>query len=162
MAGKKRAKKVTISEMQSYVQALLDFMDEDWTPDKDQWKSLVEMVMNLKEEPTKTVEKIVEVPVQQPMQQHTQHHPHQQPQQRGSAMDSVVEGGNFENRNEINADETTQSRVPMNQRKDFRNINVETIGPSGVKGETGAVSSGKKFKTPDVDTSGGDYESPFS
>jgi hypothetical protein len=138
---KKRVKKVTIAELQSYVQGAIDLNDEDWHPDKTQWEKIVDMLMNVKVDPPK-VERIVEqTPVQQP--DYAQQGPN-------ANADSALTG------------ESLDGNTKRPRQLDLREGKGYEIKHDGTFEKQGDVlKSGIKVKTPTIDTSVDDYDSPF-
>lgn len=135
----KKIKKITVSDLQSYISGAIDLNVDDWHPNKEQWEKIVDMIMNLK--PDEVVTR--EVHVQQNPQRTTH-----------SAMtggySEPVMGGESNHPN---------TRAP---KTDFRKIKVENNGTYEKDPNTGVVRSGIKIKTPSIDTSIKDYDTPFA
>jgi hypothetical protein len=157
MAAKKKkstvAKQVSISELQSFIEGATAFNSDDWHPNKEQWTRIVEMIMTIKPEETVVVNNVphvVNVPQQTPQRQFL-------PSTFGSgdvdgdgyAHNSSVADGGFED---------LRSKAP---RTDMRKIKAEKTGIGGVD-DNGITVSGIKVKTPNVDSSKGDYDTPFA
>jgi hypothetical protein len=150
MASKRKKqalKKVTINELQSFIEGATAFNPEDWHPDKEQWERIVEMIMNIK----------YEAPVQAPANVPNQ-------QSRSAPPQAVPKGFATESSFDSDLGEPVQydtdpvaSRAP---KTDMRKVKVESTGVSGVD-ENGFKQSGIKVKTPNVDSSKGDYDTPF-
>lgn len=148
MARKKRTKKVTVAELQSYIQGAIDLNDDGWHPDKNQWDNIVDMIMNVKADPPK-VEKVVEqTPVQQPS------HNYQQPVATGSSMTGDPAPAQGSDRRPAKLDLRESSGYKIQREGGFES-----------QGEVDGIpltKSGIKVKTPDVDTSVNDYDTPFT
>lgn len=140
----KKTKKVTVPQLKSWIEGAMEFNDDEWSPSAEQWKKIVEMIMNLEEE-------VVEVPVHQPAPQN------QQPAVVPAQSTLVA------------ADQ--QARPP---KIDMRRIKEEHMAGAGqgeydrtdIPAEFGddvpVRSSGKIIKGRNIDTSDGNYESSFS
>lgn len=140
MARKKAVKKVTISELQSYVQGAIDLNEDGWHPDKSQWDKIVGMLMNVKVDAPK-IERVVEqAPVQQP------YYP-QPPQQQGGTVSNLTGDTGGEKR-----------PAPVDMRKG-KGYEIKHDGTFTKEGQV--LKSGIKVKTPTIDTSVDDYDSPF-
>lgn len=145
MARKKRVKKVTLSELQSYIQGAIDLNDEEWHPDKKQWENIVEMIMNVKPEPP--VEKVIQQNVAQPSSQG--HIP--------------SNGGAMSNNTQPNAPTPSDSTYMPPSKLDLRSesgYKLEKTGSPTHDAATGVTKSGIKVKTPDIDEPV--YDTPFT
>lgn len=156
---KKKAEKVTVPQLQSYIKGAIEFNADDWHPDKKQWDKIVEMIMNLKDE-VRTVEKVVEKPVPQRGGQ---------PARAPSGQSPRIEGSSLElaSSNEGNATEF-QPSAPRPQKEQVRatdapslQVQRTAVDPND-KDENGRPKSGISIKTPNVDTSEKPYDSGFT
>lgn len=147
MANKrKRTKKVTVKELQSYIQGAIEFNDDGWFPDKSQWDKIVDMIMNIKEE-TVEVRTEVQAPPPPEMPPNVSYREHDvAPVRRasGSLADTPP------------VQEYERAPAP---KTDMRKLQVEQVGTPQKDPQTGAVSSGIKVKTPHL--SDDNYASPF-
>ena len=140
MTRKKRVKKVTIAELRSYVQGAIDLNDDGWHPDKGQWDKIVDMIMNVKEEPPK-VERVVEqVPAQQPMQAA------QLPQGAASNLTG-----------QLAPPAGRPSKIDLRAESNYR---TERVGVPESQDGTSVTRSGIKVKTPNIETPV--YDTPFT
>ena len=70
MARKKKVEPMTVTEFQSYLKGIIEFSEEGWSPNKDQWDKIYEHIIKLKPDT------VGSAPVQsttQPTQQGQQH-----------------------------------------------------------------------------------------
>lgn len=52
MTKKKKHKsktKITINEFQTWLEGIMEFQDDDWSPNNEQWNAIYERIMNLKD-----------------------------------------------------------------------------------------------------------------
>jgi hypothetical protein len=144
--ARKKVKKVTVKELQSYIQGAIEFNEDNWCPDKAQWDKIVEMIMNIKEEKVE-VRTEVAAPPPPAMPANTNHPEHEiRPvrAQQGSLSQTEV------------APAPDRPSAPPT---DMRRLQVEKTGAVRKDESSGVVSSGIKVKTPHL--SEGDYASPF-
>jgi hypothetical protein len=163
MAAKKKkstvAKQVSISELQSFIEGATAFNSDDWHPNKEQWTRIVEMIMTIKPEETAVVSNVPHV-VNVPQSYPTQQTPQRQ-FQPSTFGDGDADGGGYVHNASSVADggfEDLRSTAP---RTDMRKIKAEKTGVGGVD-DNGITVSGIKVKTPNVDSSKGDYDTPFA
>lgn len=146
--ARKKVKKVTVKELQSYIQGAIEFNDDGWCPDKSQWDKIVEMIMNIKEEKVEVRTEVAAPPPPPPaMPANTNHSEYEvRPvrAQQGSLSQTEV------------APAPDRPPAPPT---DMRRLQVEKTGAVRKDESSGVVSSGIKVKTPHVDA--GDYASPF-
>lgn len=152
--ARKKVKKVTVSELQSYIKGAIEFNEENWHPDKKQWDKIVEMIMNIKEEPPIQV---VRNSNNQTVQnaQGNQNNP---PAQSGSILEEAKPA---EAVDQLHNDPSANPNYVPPPKTDMRRITVEKSGDVTRDPNTNVLSSGNKVKTPNVDTSEQDYESSF-
>lgn len=139
MAKGKKVKKVTLSELQSYIQGAIEFNPKGWSPDKAQWDKIVTMIMQ-----------VIPDRVNAEMSQYAsggQSHPAYQKQ------DLPV----MRQTSGLSLDGST----PVKEKIDLRKPMVEQIASPHGKDENGVVSSGKIFKGPARDDSNGLSPSEF-
>ena len=149
---KKPVQKVTVSELQSYIKGAIEFNPDDWHPDKPQWDKIVEMIMNIKKDDVKTVEKVVEIKSQTGS-------PVPARRVQGSSMDvPPASSGNTEFQPPVERpvkEEVRATDAPKLQ------VQKTMVDPSD-RDENGVPKSGISIKTPNVDTSEQPYESGFT
>lgn len=46
---KKTKKKFTVPEFKTWLEGIMQFQDDDWSPNREQWEEIYEKIMNLKE-----------------------------------------------------------------------------------------------------------------
>lgn len=149
MARKRRTKKVTVAELQSYIEGAIEFNEDDWCPDKKQWDKLVDMIMNIKEEEPKVVYESVN---------HNTTRPGYPPHDVGGEMpvESHIDSVLDENGNTLEYEPSRKSPPKM----DMRKIKTSKTGPETRDPNSGAVQSGITVKTPDI-LEDGDYGTPY-
>jgi len=152
----KKAKEQTLSEFQSYISGVVDFMDDDWVPDVEQWKSIVEMIQTIKVDEPKVIER--QVNVSRSNEPHTHNDEYNQGDVKiaGSSLDVPLQEG-AEGPKYVEADPSI-SNAP---RIDMRRVQVEDMGTAGQRSESGAISSGKVVKGRTIDSTNG-YNSEFN
>jgi hypothetical protein len=154
MPRKKRVKKVTVTELQSYIKGAIEFNADDWCPNKTQWDKIVEMLMNLKsDDPRSGVVNGSEwrgTPSGGEDTTSSGAEIHRQTSETESNMYVEYAGDDF-----LHSD---KDEGPT--KLDMRKVNVETSGPIG-RDERGVVTSGKRFKGPSRDDSTGLTESEY-
>lgn len=152
----KSIKQQTIKEFQSWLDGLLEFQEDSWTPTAAQWKTIKERIYNLKEE--------VVQHIQQPVQTtgFIQHQvPRQEPIQAPAQGQSTGLSVTAFDPNSIQLLPTDDGPVER--------ISVPALAPIGAGLGTPSVevisttvrNSGTKIRTPS-DLSGKPYKSPFS
>ena len=155
--------KLTVSEFQTWLQGIMEFQDSDWSPNKEQWVAIYNKIMNLKEaegtvrvsaasvrEIVDGVEEILpnfnEPPtvVQQPRQPLIE-----EPVNNALVQENVGGGVSPEPVEIISQEElVTLSEEEIRQKIE----QAKKFGGSSVN---------NPIKTPDIDTSNGNYKSGF-
>lgn len=149
MANRKRTKKVTPSELKAYLKGALEFHDDDWTPNHTEWKRICDMIMNLKDEPPAPKNNAAGGQGQAPPQPQSAQ-PAPAPQQPAQPS---PESNLFSPDYNPNA--------PPPPAMDMRPQLEQRSGTPGNSVDGQNPHSGKTYKTPDVDTSEQNYNSPF-
>lgn len=134
---KKRVKKITIKELQSYITGAIELNIEGWHPDKEQWEKIVDMIMHVKVESVSV--QLVE-----------------RKEQSGG---TTTRGGNmFIEEPMLDEDGNAVRSV---SKTDMRKNTTERVASMGEKNPAGVISSGIINKTKNIDTSNGEYKSEF-
>ncbi len=73
MARKRKIQEMRVIEIQSYLKGIVDFGGDDWHPTKEQWETILGLIMNIKEEePIQMIREVVNAGSQQYRQPETQ------------------------------------------------------------------------------------------
>lgn len=143
MARKKRTKKLTINELQSYIEGAVELNADDWHPDAAQWDQIVEMIMNVKLD-TRLVEVAAPVTGTGARPPLVEQGPSSMMSDDGEQLVNMPSSGRFD------ASAHPEARPT-----------VQKIGEAGQKNEDGSYSSGIVVKTPNIDSSQGGDKSGF-
>lgn len=147
MSKKPKTKaKLSIQEFQTWLQGIMEFQDDNWSPNIEQWNAIYDKIMNLKvDTPTANISaaslrEIAEV-IEDSMPNFNQPsaYQHQQPSQ------PLVEGNDF-----IQQPEQYQPPVQLSE---------EELQQKIEKAKSGTAIT--PIKTKDIDTSDGSYKSDF-
>lgn len=154
MARKKKEIK-TIAELKTYIEGAVEFNPEEWSPSKAQWDMIVEMIMNIDEEPV--IQQVV-APAPQTYRGGTGEAP-VSVQTGPSMMSNASTGGTAVDNPPVMEDRAPPMDASQNAGARPR---VEMTGEMSDKDpNTGVVKSGITVKTPNVDTSEKPYKSGF-
>lgn len=134
---KKRVKKITIKELQSYITGAIELNIEGWHPDKEQWEKIVDMIMHVKVESVSV--QLVE-------------------RKEQSGGTTTRGGGIFIEEQMLDEDGNAVRSV---SKTDMRKNTTERVASMGEKNTEGVISSGIINKTKNIDTSDGEYKSEF-
>ena len=152
--ARKRKEIKTIAELKTYIEGAVEFNPEEWAPSKEQWDMIVEMIMNIEEEPV--IQQVVAAPTGPIHRGGT-----------GEAPVSVQQGPSMMSSTLEDADNppVMEDRAPPMDASQNAAARPRVEMTSEMTGEkdpsTGVVPSGIKVKTPNVDTSDKPYKSGF-
>lgn len=136
---KKKVKKITIKELQSYITGAIELNIEGWHPDGEQWEKIVDMIMHVKVESPSVQQVIVE-------------------RKEQSGGTTTRGGGVFIEEPMLDED---GNPVRSASKTDMRSNPTERVANMGEKNSEGVISSGIINKTKNIDTSKGEYQSDF-
>ena len=140
MARAKKVKKITISELKSYLTGAKEFNDKDWFPNKVQWEKIVDMIMHVQPD-AETPERVV------PRTLNDTHQTSDWQASKGSSLD----GGNdypvaVDTRLDTRMGEP-ELEVSNDPKIDLRKPISDDSGMGSKDEATGAFQSGKRFKS---------------
>jgi hypothetical protein len=152
MKKTKLAKNMTISQFKAWLQGIVEFQQAEWVPNKEQWDTIYQKIQTLEDEPQvpKVIERVV-------------HNAAPLPSGTDMALGRPVPAPS--------AMPAPAAPVPVDRPLVQMALNpaarpvIQKTGAEAVVGEVNGspvVSSGLSVKTPNIDTSKGDYESGFS
>lgn len=186
--AKKQKAKLTIKEFQTWLEGIMEFQSSDWSPNKEQWDSIYDRIMNLKQETNPTVnlstqsmnqinESLEELkseissgPVgppqnpnfNQPQYDAPQHpNPHPEP----ARPQGELFGGQGAEQTQ-NAGGPPSDPIPLVSEEEFQQLSPEEFQEKLEQAKKGLqdqvdFSGGNKQSTPHIDTSDGSYQSNF-
>jgi hypothetical protein len=180
MSKKSKSKaKLSVQEFQTWLQGIMEFQDNDWSPNAEQWNAIYEKIMNLKAESTvmnisaqglRDVREIVQEELYDnlqrggPPENFNQGHPQQQPhpqQQKPGLFDEEPDPNQQLNPN-MQAPIITEAEMQSMTKEEFEE-KLRQAKEFGTKMMGSIEGSGAStIKTPDVDTSSGGYNSNFT
>jgi hypothetical protein len=138
--------KVTVTSLQAYLAAAVDFNETGWHPDAKQWKKILKMINDL--EPEQMVIAAAPANASRPYMTPDPDSP--------SSMDSSMGDGET-----VAFPKSNAPRIDL--RADNPNATkVEHLGSTGEKDANGVVKSGNVFKTGNRDDSDGLSDSEFT
>jgi len=176
--------KLTIKEFQTWLEGIMEFQSDDWSPNKEQWNAIYDRIMNLKQESGSVIlsaqsmnqldEKFEEVKefINDRGQMHSQNFNNPQHESRKMYEPSQPEGQLFRDDPEQHTHQNVGGGVPNNpieviSAEEFPQLTPEQLeekienAKKGLK-EQVDFSGGNKVSTPNIDTSSGSYKSNFT
>lgn len=129
---------MSLSEFKAKIEGIEMFQGDDWCPTKEQWDLIRKMIGYIEEEEVEPEVVYRQVPTQQPMYPQPQPQPMPVAQQPMPPVHRPVAESALPDVDLSNMEEVARVAVPVAQ------TDQQTV------------------RTPDIDTSGGDYNSPFT
>jgi len=151
-------KGVSVTDFKNWLSGVLDFQPEDWTPNAEQWKKILDKIEQLDETQHQHAPEVI-TQAQQPQRKR----PHGPILEEGKSVGKTSGGTAPSNpvENVINGPSVKLPDLPEKQ----KHVRVEKAGaPSIVEDEgTGkrVISTGEVHKMGTIDTSDGTYKSSF-
>lgn len=139
MAGK-RKKKISLTEFRAWLEGVEELQPEEWHPDSDQWKLIRQKIDNIVEE-KKTVERVVE--------QHPRYSP--EPPRAPTPAPVSLPPSSF------GPPDGGQFQPPPVEMTEAAKAALNGGVPKGMVPDADG-----KLKTPNIDTTDGDYNSGFA
>lgn len=133
-------KEITVSYLKSWLSGVLDFQDDDWVPNKEQWEKILGKIFMLTEEPQK------ELPVAPPTKQNSP---------TTAPVKSVPSGKS------INIDDGERVDLPSAPPKPPRQVRVKQQSAPSKNESDGTINTGQVVETGNIDTSKSGYRSSF-
>lgn len=144
-------KKLSVSDFKNWLEGVLDFQEEGWTPNLDQWNKILEKVAELDDTPVapKAVESTtMAAPVKNPPQPATRH---PRPQMDKSVLPP-----------DLDEPSVSLPEQPVIRNKPKSMQVMQTDSPSITdEGGTKVVNTGNVYKTKDNQEPSATYESDF-
>jgi len=137
MARAKKVKKITISELKSYLTGAKEFNDKDWFPNKVQWEKIVDMIMHVQPD--------ADTPAQVGVSR-TLNDTHQTSDWQASKGSSLDGGNDYPVAVDTQLGEP-QLKVSNAPKIDLRKPISDDSGMGSKDEATGAFQSGKRFKS---------------
>jgi hypothetical protein len=149
----------SVKELKSWLSGILEFQPVDWCPSPEQWKTIQERINNLVEEPVSTVVRYQDTTVENDPQINRQIRQPRQQQQPTALFDDS--GASQQQDNSVLS-------IPEGIPPEILGTSIPGAQVPAVNGSVETLSSrvlvtngAKAIRTPSVDTSAGNYKSPF-
>lgn len=157
-------KAVTVQELKNWLEGVLDFQEEGWAPNTDQWEKIKKKIFNLEESPKYAWDGDVQMPPER-----VEPKPKAQEKPKGANPSKVI-GNELSDIPITKVQENPDIDRPLNPKKlppvsnKTQRLSVDQNQSPTIEemGEGRVVHSGKRITTGNIDTSDGEYHSDFA